>query len=191
MEEKEQRKKIKTALISVYHKEGLEEILKRLNDNGVKLISTGGTQSFIQSLGYECKSVENLTGYPSIFGGRVKTLHPKIMGGILARRENEEDQEQMSQYEIPEIDLVIVDLYPFEEALRNGEDEAGMIEKMDIGGISLIRASAKNYKDVLVTASQEEYPMLLKLLEERRFSNDNFIVACSRTFCRTNAFTFN
>ena len=145
-------KRVKRALISVYHKEGLDEILKKLHEEGVHLISTGGTRTFIESLGLPCETVEALTGYPSILGGRVKTLHPKIFGGILARRENETDREQLSDYDIPEIDLVIADLYPFEETLASGAGEQAVIEKIDIGGISLIRAAAKNYKDVAVVA---------------------------------------
>ena len=120
-------KKIKTALISVFHKDGLDEMLSLLNEHGVKFLSTGGTKTFIESLGYNCESVENLTGYPSILGGRVKTLHPKVFGGILNRRENEGDQAQISQYEIPEIDLVVVDLYPFEDTVASGAPEADML----------------------------------------------------------------
>ena len=123
-------KKIKTALVSVFHKDGLDELLKKLNEEGVKFLSTGGTQQFIESLGYECQKVEDVTTYPSILGGRVKTLHPKVFGGILARRENEGDIEQMKQYEIPEIDLVIVDLYPFEQTVASGAGEADIIEKI-------------------------------------------------------------
>ena len=154
-------KKIKTALVSVYHKENLDEIIKKLHAEGVELISTGGTQTFIESLGVPCKAVESLTGYPSILGGRVKTLHPKIFGGILGRRELEGDINQMAQYEIPEIDLVIVDLYPFEETVASGADEQSIIEKIDIGGISLIRAAAKNFKDVVIVASKHQYTPLL------------------------------
>ena len=141
-------KKIESALVSVFHKDGLDEIIKSLHANGVKLISTGGTQSFIESLGIPCEAVEDLTGYPSILGGRVKTLHPKVFGGILARRDNEQDNQQAAQYEIPMVDLVIVDLYPFEKTVASGAPEADIIEKIDIGGISLIRAAAKNFKDV-------------------------------------------
>ena len=137
-------KKIKTALISVYHKEGLDEIITKLHQEGVQFLSTGGTRQFIESMGYPCQAVEDLTTYPSILGGRVKTLHPKVFGGILARRDNEGDREQMAQYEIPEIDLVIVDLYPFEQTVASGASQADIIEKIDIGGISLIRAGAKN-----------------------------------------------
>ena len=132
-------KRIKTALVSVYHKEGLDEIITKLYEEGVEFLSTGGTRQFIESLGYPCKAVEDLTSYPSILGGRVKTLHPKIFGGILCRRGLEQDIQQIEKYEIPEIDLVIVDLYPFEATVASGADEASIIEKIDIGGISLIR----------------------------------------------------
>lgn len=159
-------KKIKTALISVYHKDGLEDILARLSKEGVKLLSTGGTQKFIESLGYDCEKVEDVTTYPSILGGRVKTLHPKIFGGILARRDNADDQKQMEQYDIPAIDLVIVDLYPFEQTVASGASEQEIIEKIDIGGISLIRAGAKNFKDVVIIPSKAEYPVLLELLKK-------------------------
>lgn len=160
-------KRIKRALVSVYHKDGLDEILRKLHEEGVTFISTGGTQAFIESLGIPCEAVEDLTGYPSIFSGRVKTLHPKVFGGILARRDNEDDRKQLAQYEIPEIDLVIVDLYPFEETVISGADEQAIIEKIDIGGISLIRAAAKNYKDVLIVASKQQYAPLFKLLNEK------------------------
>ena len=171
-------KKIESALVSVFHKDGLYEIIKSLHANGVKLISTGGTQKFIESLGIPCEAVEDLTGYPSILGGRVKTLHPKVFGGILARRDNEMDNEQAAQYEIPMVDLVIVDLYPFEKTVASGAPEADIIEKIDIGGISLIRAAAKNFKDVVIVASQAQYKPLADILnsngaqttlEERRF----------------------
>ena len=157
-------KRIKTALISVFHKDGLEELLKKLNEEGVKFLSTGGTQTFIESLGYECQKVEDVTTYPSILGGRVKTLHPKVFGGILARRDNEGDIKQMEQYEIPSIDLVEVDLYPFEDAVASGASEADIIEKIDIGGISLIRAGAKNFKDVVIIPSKAEYAVLQDIL---------------------------
>ncbi len=137
-------KKIKTALISVFHKDGLDEILTKLHQEGVQFLSTGGTRAFIEQLGFPCQAVEDLTSYPSILGGRVKTLHPKVFGGILCRRENEGDLQQIAQYEIPEIDLVIVDLYPFEQTVASGAEDAAIIEKIDIGGISLIRAGAKN-----------------------------------------------
>ena len=159
-------KQIKTALISVFHKDGLGELLSVLNKEGVKFLSTGGTQKFIEEQGYECQAVEDVTTYPSILGGRVKTLHPRIFGGILGRRDNEGDKEQMSQYEIPEIDLVIVDLYPFEETVASGASEADIIEKIDIGGISLIRAGAKNFKDVVIVPSKKEYGMLLDIVKK-------------------------
>lgn len=159
-------KKIKTALISVFHKDGLEDILKKLDEEGVKFLSTGGTQKFIEGLGYACEKVEDVTTYPSILGGRVKTLHPKIFGGILARRDNDGDLGQMSQYEIPSIDLVIVDLYPFEQTVASGASDEDIIEKIDIGGISLIRAGAKNFKDVVIIPSKAEYPVLLELLNK-------------------------
>ena len=160
-------KKIKTALISVFHKDGLDELLKKLNEEGVKFLSTGGTQTFIESLGYECQKVEDVTTYPSILGGRVKTLHPKIFGGILGRRDNEGDQEQMASYEIPAIDLVIVDLYPFEQTVASGASDSDIIEKIDIGGISLIRAGAKNFNDVVIVPSKAEYGMLLDIVNAR------------------------
>lgn len=160
-------KKIKTALVSVFHKDGLDELLKKLHAEGVKLLSTGGTQKFIESLGLPCQKVEDVTTYPSILGGRVKTLHPKIFGGILGRRELVEDQAQMKQYDIPEIDLVIVDLYPFEQTVASGASEADIIEKIDIGGISLIRAGAKNFKDVVIVPSKAEYQPLLELLQKQ------------------------
>ena len=171
-------KEIKTALISVFHKDGLEDILAKLHEQGVKFLSTGGTQKFIEGLGYPCQKVEEVTTYPSILGGRVKTLHPKIFGGILGRRELENDQKEMAQYEIPEIDLVIVDLYPFEETVASGADEPAIIEKIDIGGISLIRAGAKNFNDVVIVPSKNEYKPLLDIItkngaqttkEERRW----------------------
>ena len=158
------KKQIKTALISVFHKDGLEELLKKLHEEGVKFLSTGGTQAFIESLGYPCQKVEEVTSYPSILGGRVKTLHPKIFGGILGRRELEGDRQQMMMYEIPSIDLVIVDLYPFEQTVASGAGEADIIEKIDIGGISLIRAGAKNFNDVVIIPSKEQYKPLLDIL---------------------------
>ena len=160
-------KKIKTALVSVYHKENLDKIILKLNDLNVKILSTGGTKSFIESLGVGVTSVESLTGYPSILGGRVKTLHPKIFGGILSRRDNQGDVSQLAEYNIPEIDLVIVDLYPFEDTVASGAEEQEIIEKIDIGGISLIRAAAKNFKDVVIVPSQKEYIPLLSHLNEK------------------------
>ena len=165
-------KKIKTALVSVFHKDGLDELLAKLNEEGVKFLSTGGTQKFIESLGYECQKVEDVTTYPSILGGRVKTLHPKIFGGILARRGNEGDQEQMKKFEIPSIDLVIVDLYPFEQTVASGASDADIIEKIDIGGISLIRAGAKNFKDVVIVPSKAEYSVLLDILKQKGAETD-------------------
>ena len=165
-------KRMKTALISVFHKDGLEELLAKLHEEGVKFLSTGGTQSFIESLGYECQKVEDVTTYPSILGGRVKTLHPKIFGGILARRDNEGDLGQMREYEIPAIDLVIVDLYPFEQTVAGGASEAEIIEKIDIGGISLIRAGAKNFKDVVIVPSKAEYGVLLDILNKKGAQTD-------------------
>ena len=159
-------KRIKTALISVYHKEGLDEIITKLAEEGVQFLSTGGTRQFIEGLGFACQAVEDLTTYPSILGGRVKTLHPKVFGGILGRRDVEQDIEQMKQYEIPEIDLVIVDLYPFEATVASGAEPQQIIEKIDIGGISLIRAAAKNYKDVVIVASQAQYATLKDILME-------------------------
>ena len=165
-------KQIKTAFISVFHKDGLEDLLKKLNAEGVKFLSTGGTQEFIESLGYECKKVEDVTSYPSILGGRVKTLHPKVFGGILARRDNEGDQKQMAEYDIPAIDLVIVDLYPFEQTVASGASPEDIIEKIDIGGISLIRAGAKNFKDVVIIPSKAEYPVLLQVLNTKGAQTD-------------------
>lgn len=180
-------KEIKTALVSVYHKEKLDGIIHKLNQEGVEFISTGGTQQFIESLGVPCSAVEDLTGYPSILGGRVKTLHPKVFGGILARRDFAEDVTQLDAFEIPEIDLIIVDLYPFEATVEARADEHLIIEKIDIGGISLIRAGAKNFKDVLIVASQNQYDPLLEMLnsngarstiEERRwFAKEAFAVS--------------
>lgn len=180
-------KPIKRALISVFHKEGLDEILSLLNADGVKFLSTGGTRSFIESLGYECEAIEELTGYPSILGGRVKTLHPKVFGGILSRRANEGDREQTTRYEIPDIDLVIVDLYPFTQTVASGAPEADIIEKIDIGGISLIRAAAKNFADVIIVASKSQYAPLTEMLkrsgakstldERRWFASQAFAVS--------------
>ena len=165
-------KRIKTALVSVFHKDGLDALLKKLHEEGVKFLSTGGTQKFIEELGYPCQAVEEVTTYPSILGGRVKTLHPKIFGGILGRRGLAEDQAQMQQYEIPEIDLVIVDLYPFEDTVASGACEADIIEKIDIGGISLMRAGAKNVKDVVLVPSKAEYGPLLDLLNRKGAQTD-------------------
>lgn len=160
-------KPIKNALVSVYHKDGLDEILIKLHEQGVSFLSTGGTQQFIESLGLPCSAVEDLTGYPSILGGRVKTLHPKVFGGILARRALSGDMHQCEEYEIPEIDLVIVDLYPFEDTVASGAAPEDIIEKIDIGGISLIRAAAKNFQDVVIVASKAQYAPLLTILNEQ------------------------
>lgn len=165
-------KQIKRALISVFHKDGLDDLLKKLDEEGVKFLSTGGTQKFIEGLGYDCQKVEDVTTYPSILGGRVKTLHPKIFGGILARRDNAGDQEQMKEYDIPAIDLVIVDLYPFEQTVASGASEQEIIEKIDIGGISLIRAGAKNFNDVVIVPSKAEYPVLLSILNQKGAQTD-------------------
>lgn len=180
-------KDIKSALISVYHKDGIEEIAGKLSGSGVEIYSTGGTYKFIKELGIPVKSVESLTGYPSILGGRVKTLHPKIFGGILGRRDNESDIKEMEEYEIPAIDLVIVDLYPFEEYVAANAPEQEIIEKIDIGGISLIRAAAKNYKDVVIVPSKASYGKLIEILntngcktsiEERKdFAANAFLVS--------------
>jgi phosphoribosylaminoimidazolecarboxamide formyltransferase/IMP cyclohydrolase len=157
-------KKIKSALISVYYKDGLESLVKLLDKNGVTLYSTGGTQKFIEDLGIKVTTVESLTSYPSIFGGRVKTLHPKIFGGILYRRDFQEDQNEAAHYDIPAIDLVIVDLYPFEETVASGAADEDIIEKIDIGGISLIRGAAKNFKDVVIISDKIQYPFLENIL---------------------------
>ena len=159
-------KKISTALISVFHKDGLENILKLLNQLGVSIYSTGGTESFITSLGYPVNKVEDLTSYPSILGGRVKTLHPKVFGGILQRGDNANDQKELAEFEIPSFDLVIVDLYPFEDTVASGAEHQAIIEKIDIGGISLIRAAAKNFKDVLIIPSKAEYEILENILND-------------------------
>ena len=160
-------KRIRSALISVFYKEGLDEIVRMLHKLDVRIYSTGGTYSFINELGIPSEKVEDLTTYPSILGGRVKTLHPSVFGGILARRENREDMEQLIKYRIPEIDLVIVDLYPFEETVKSVASDDEIIEKIDIGGISLIRAVAKNYNDVIIISGREQYPGLLALLSEK------------------------
>jgi phosphoribosylaminoimidazolecarboxamide formyltransferase / IMP cyclohydrolase len=157
-------KTIKSALISVFSKEGLEPIVKKLHEQNVTLYSTGGTEDFIKNLGIPVVPVEDVTSYPSILGGRVKTLHPKVFGGILNRQDNPTDVQQMQEYDIPQLDLVIVDLYPFEKTVASGASEADIIEKIDIGGISLIRAAAKNFKDTVIVASVNEYAMLLDLI---------------------------
>jgi phosphoribosylaminoimidazolecarboxamide formyltransferase/IMP cyclohydrolase len=165
-------KKINSALISVYNKENLEPIIRKLNSLGITIYSTGGTLSFIEKLGISVNSVENVTSYPEILGGRVKTLHPKIFGGILGRRDLSTDVAQMEKHEIPNIDLVIVDLYPFEETLLSGASEEEIIEKIDIGGVSLIRAAAKNYNDVVIVSSRNDYSSLNELLESKKGFSD-------------------
>jgi len=180
-------KKITSALISVFYKDGLKPVPKKLSELGIDVYSTGGTYDFIVKNGFKAKTIESLTSYPSILGGRVKTLHPKVFGGILARRENQGDLQQLAEYEIPEFDLVIVDLYPFEETVANTNSEAEIIEKIDIGGISLIRAAAKNHKDVLVVSSSAQYDELFALLEKnngqtelsdrRHFASQSFNVS--------------
>jgi phosphoribosylaminoimidazolecarboxamide formyltransferase/IMP cyclohydrolase len=164
--------KITRALISVFYKDNLEPIVHQLAKNGVEFVSTGGTQDFIEKLGYKVTPVENLTGFPSIFGGRVKTLHPAIFGGILYRREDTSDVKQAAEFKIAPIDLVIVDLYPFEETVAKGGSEEDIIEKIDIGGISLIRGAAKNFNDVLIVSSRDQYSALLELLERKRCATD-------------------
>jgi len=166
------RKQIKSALISVYYKDKLDLLVKELDKLGVTIYSTGGTQTFIESLGVKVNAVDELTGFPEILGGRVKTLHPKIFGGILARRDNSQDLEQLAKHDIPEIDLVIVDLYPFEETVKSTSVEQDIIEKIDIGGISLIRAAAKNFKDTLIVSSREQYEQLLVLLQSKEGASE-------------------
>ncbi len=164
--------KIKNALISVFNKEGLDHIIKKLSEYNIKIYSTGGTENFIKGLGVEVNKIEDLTTYPSILGGRVKTLHPNVFGGILARRGNSDDHRQLVNYNIPEFDLVIVDLYPFEGTVKNNNNHSEIIEKIDIGGISLIRAGAKNYKDVMVVSQKNQYQDLLNILEKQEAFTD-------------------
>lgn len=161
-------KKINSALISVFNKDGLQNIVQLLHSLNIKIYSTGGTQKFIEELAVPCIAVESLTSYPSILGGRVKTLHPSIFGGILGRRVNGKDMQEMSQYNIPEIDLVIVDLYPFEETVRSTKEESAIIEKIDIGGPSMIRAAAKNFTDVMVVSAKKDYEALENILTEKK-----------------------
>ena len=160
--------KIKTALISVFDKTGLDPIIKTLHEQGVTIFSTGGTQKYIEDLGVPVKAVEDLTGYPSILGGRVKTLHPKVFGGILNRQGNPSDEKEIISYEIPQIDLVIVDLYPFEDTVAASASEDEIVEKIDIGGIALIRAAAKNFKDVVCISNKKYYSALLELLTSKK-----------------------
>jgi len=157
-------KKIKSALISVFYKDGLEPLAKTLHKLNITIYSTGGTQKFLEDLGIPCVSVESVTGYPSILGGRVKTLHPSVFGGILGRRYEEQDLVEMAQYKIPELDLVIVDLYPFEETLKNTTEEKAIIEKIDIGGPSMIRAAGKNFRDLVVLSAKDDYEKLNQIL---------------------------
>ena len=161
------QKKIRSALISVFYKDGLEPLVQLLNQQGVVMYSTGGTQQFIEKLGFECIPVESVTDYPSILGGRVKTLHPKIFGGILGRRSVQQDINEMKEYQIPEIDMVVVDLYPFEETLAQTTEEKLIIEKVDIGGPSMIRAAAKNFSDLFVIASKDDYSKAIELLNQQ------------------------
>lgn len=183
-------KKIKSALVSVYHKDHLDELIKTLHANGVIFYSTGGTQAFIEGLGMPVVPVEELTAYPSILGGRVKTLHPKVFGGILARRDNAEDMKTLGEYAIPEIDLVIVDLYPFEETLKSTDNEAEIIEKIDIGGVSLIRAAAKNFKDTIVIADKAEYTKLTEIVAAKNgaTSIDDRRYFAKQAFARTSQY---
>ena len=176
-------KPIRTALVSVFNKDGIEPIVRRLNELGVELLSTGGSRSFIEGLGLPCKAVEDLTGFPSILGGRVKTLHPNVFGGILARRDHEGDQAQLEQYQIAPIDLVIVDLYPFEATVASGASAQDIIEKIDIGGISLIRAAAKNFADVVIVPSSKQYAYLMQMLENGAESSEE-----QRRYLATEAF---
>ncbi len=165
------KREIKNVLISVFNKDGLSPIIHKLNELSVKIFSTGGTKEFIEKEGVNVTAVENLTSFPSILGGRVKTLHPKIFGGILSRRDTVEDEKQLQKYDIPKFDLIIVDLYPFEKTVESGANESEIIEKIDIGGISLIRAAAKNYKDVLVVSEMKLYNELLSILNEGLYSD--------------------
>ena len=165
-----QPKKITSALISVFDKNGLQPLIKELVDNGVSLYSTGGTETFIRNLSYEVNNIEGLTGYPSILGGRVKTLHPKIFGGILNRAENSSDIKELEKFEIPSFDLVIVDLYPFEKTVAGNASDVEIIEKIDIGGIALIRAAAKNFKDVFCISDKKDYEEFIKIYKESKGS---------------------
>lgn len=180
-------KKASSALISVFHKDGLAPLVKKFNELGITIYSTGGTETFIKDLGIDVVPVEDVTSYPSILGGRVKTLHPKVFGGILNRQDNKSDQEQLKEFEIPQLDIVIVDLYPFEKTVASGASEQDIIEKIDIGGISLIRAAAKNYKDTLCVSSMNDYDEVLEMItkgngsttleDRRRFATKSFNVS--------------
>ena len=181
--------KIKSALISVYSKENLEPIIISLDKLGVKLYATGGTFDFIEHLKIPVTAVEEVTDYPSILGGRVKTLHPKVFGGILGRRENNEDLLQLEQYQIPEIDLVVVDLYPFEKTVSDNSSHADIIEKIDIGGVSLIRAAAKNFNHVVIIPSFNEYAILQSILDAKiPFHSLCFVRLISLRRCKGTAF---
>ena len=172
-------KKIQSALISIFYKDGLDNIIRQLHQLGVTIYSTGGTQKFIEELNVPCIPVESLTSYPSILGGRVKTLHPSVFGGILGKREDATHVQEMKDFNIPTIDLVIVDLYPFEETVRSTSDEKLIIEKIDIGGPSMIRAAAKNHADVVVVAAKKDYALLESLLTEQK---GEFTIAQRRDF---------
>ncbi len=180
--------KIRSALISVYYKEGLEEIIKALHKDSVKIHSTGGTRKFIEDLGVPCVAVEDITGYPSILGGRVKTLHPKVFGGILARRDDMQDMVEISQYQILLFDLVIVDLYPFTETVASGGSEQGIIEKIDVGGVSLIRAAAKNFKETCIVADRNEYAGFMELYKKDDFSPEARKLMAQKAFTVTAAY---
>ena len=160
----QESRKITNALISVFYKDGLDVLAKTLHQQGVNIYSTGGTQDYIEKLGIPVNRVEDLTGYPSILGGRVKTLHPKVFGGILARRSNEQDQKEVAEFAIPFLDLVVVDLYPFEETVKTTTDESKIIEKIDIGGVSLIRAAAKNFNDTLIVCDKVDFSVVAEMI---------------------------
>ncbi len=169
--------KIKNALISVYNKNGIEKLVKYLHENNVNIYSTGGTSEFIKNLGILVNEVEDLTSYPSILGGRVKTLHPKVFGGILARRENQDDLDQLSEYKIPQLDLVVVDLYPFEDTVKSGGTFTEIIEKIDIGGVSLIRAAAKNFNDITILCKQKNINWFVKNSKIETSKDERFKLA--------------
>ena len=164
--------KIKSVLISVFNKKGIDELCSKLHQNNIEIISTGGTKSYIEKLNIPVTAVESLTDYPSILGGRVKTLHPKVFGAILSRKENASDLEDIKKYNISKVDMVIVDLYPFQETVESGKNEEDIIEKIDIGGVSLIRAAAKNFSDVVIVSSRSQYSNVLKYLLDNNFSSD-------------------
>lgn len=184
----QESRKISNALISVFYKDGLDVLAQTLHHQGVNIYSTGGTQEFIEKLGIPVNRVEDLTGYPSILGGRVKTLHPKVFGGILARRSNEQDQKEVAEFAIPFLDLVVVDLYPFEETVKTTTDEAKIIEKIDIGGVSLIRAAAKNFNDTLIVCDKADFSVVSDIMikqngvttieQRRQFATKAFHTTC-------------